>query len=450
MSKLKNWKQIKGPKGKWLTGNLNDFQQDPLHFLTELSIEYGEVAKFRLGPFQKVYHVSNPNLIKEILVTKQNKFTKSKDLNVLKDVVGEGLLTSEKDFHMKQRRLIQPAFKKSHITNYAHDMIDVTTDYISHWEENREYQMAQEMMNITLGIITKTMFSMSFQEGSDVIGTPIESFMKLAIKRMRSIVPLPLWLPTKNNLLYKKSILKLEQVLGNIIEQRKKSGEKLDDLLGMLMEARSEVDGLGMSDKQLKDELMTIFLAGHETTANALTWCLFLLTQNPHVVKKLNEEIDLVIGDRNVVPDDYMKLHYTQNIIWETLRLYPPAYVIGRQVDEDVEVGDYLFQKGEMILISSYVLQRDPTYFEQPLSFMPERFENEMVKSLPPYAYFPFGGGPRVCIGNHFAIMEAVLVLACICQKYNLALAPHHHEVKPQPLITLRPKRGINIVLTKK
>ncbi|MFV8828542.1 cytochrome P450 [Alkalihalobacterium sp. APHAB7] len=450
MENSRDWHQINGPRGSWLYGNLKAFQKNPLLFLTQISNVYGDVAKFRLGPFQKVYHVSNPDLIKEILVTKQKSFIKSKDLNVLKDVVGEGLLTSEKELHLQQRRQIQPAFKKAHITHYAQDMIDVTANYISHWADGREYLMSKEMMNVTLGIITKTMFSMNFDEGSQAIGQPIETYMKLAVKRMRAIVRLPLWLPTKNNREYKKSIDKLEQTLANIIEERRKSKNRHEDLLGMLMKARSDVNGLRMSDQQLMDELMTIFLAGHETTANALTWTLYLLTQHPHVMKKLNEELSEVIGDRNIQPDDFSKLTYTQNVFWESLRLFPPAYVIGRQVEDEVEIGDYFFQKGEMILMSPYVVHRNPLYFKDPTSFIPERFEGNLLKTLPSFAFFPFGGGPRVCIGNHFAVMEAVLVLASIFQRFNLTLAPDHHDIKPQPLITLRPKQGIRVIVTKK
>ncbi|WP_216827442.1 cytochrome P450 [Alkalihalobacterium elongatum] len=450
MEKFKKWSQINGPQGKWLTGNLHTFAQDPLHFLTKLKADYGDVAKFRLGPTQKVYHVSKADLIKEILVTKQSKFIKSKDLKVLKDVVGEGLLTSEKDYHLKQRRLIQPAFKKSHINNYAQEMIDVTTNYIKDWEHGLEYQMSNEMMNITLGIITKTMFSMNFEEGSKVIGEPIETYMKIAVKRMRSILPMPLWLPTKNNKHYKKSIATLKQALTNIIEIRRKTDDKYEDLLGILMRARSEEDGLGMSDQQLMDELMTIFLAGHETTANTLTWTMYLLSNNPHVMNKLNAEIKEIIGDRKVEPHHYTQLTYTQNVFWESLRLFPPAYVIGRQVDEDVEIGDYFFKKGEMILISPYVMHRDPLYFDEPDLFLPERFETGLLKTLPQFAFFPFGGGPRVCIGNHFAVMEAVLILACIYQRYQVTLAPVHHKVKPQPLITLRPKHGVKMIVSKR
>ncbi|KKK37879.1 cytochrome P450 [Mesobacillus campisalis] len=441
------YKSPSGPKGKMFTGHLAEFQSDPLAFLSQLSKEHGPVASFRLGPFQRVKLVSDPELIKEILVTKQKSFIKSRDLRVLKSLVGEGLLTSEKEIHMRQRRLIQPAFKKSHIAGYAQDMIDTSISYLADWEHGQTRMVSEDMMNITLGIISKTMFGMEFNEGYERIGEPLEKCMKLAVRRMRSAVPLPLWLPTKKNMEFKEAVKTLDEVLFNIIEGRREDSTEHHDLLGILMAARDESDGQGMTDSQLRDELMTIFLAGHETTANALAWTLFLLSQNPEAEKKLHQELDQVIGNRNPNPEDFMKLSYTQNIIWESLRLYPPAYVIGRDAIEDVVIGDYLVKKGEMVMMSQYVMHRDPAYFEQPESFLPERFENNYMKTLPPYAFFPFGGGPRVCIGNHFALMEAVLVLACIARRWRVRLAPGHHTVRPQPLITMRPKQGLLMVI---
>ncbi|SFC25230.1 Cytochrome P450 [Bacillus sp. OV322] len=447
MSKIERFKILpQGPKGKLFTGNLRDFQKDPLGFLSRLPKEYGEAAKFRFGPFQKVYLVTNPELIKQVLVTKQKSFVKSRDFKALKPLMGEGLLTSEKDYHMRQRRLIQPAFKKSHISSYGQDMIDITRDYMSSWEDGQKRNITQDMMGITLGIITKTMFSMTFKEGYDSIGEPLETAMKSAIKRMRATIKLPLWVPVKSNRKYRSSIKKLDSVLYDIISRRRKQTERYDDMLDILMDAKDAEDGRGMTDEQVRDELMTIFLAGHETTANALSWAMYLLSQHPEAEQKLFQEIDAVIGDRPPAPEDFMKLPYTQNVIWETMRLFPPSFVTGREAEEDVEIGEYSFKKGDTILVSQYVMHRDPKYFEQADSFIPERFENNYLKTLPPYAYFPFGGGARVCIGNHFAVMEAVLVLACIAQRYRLRLAPDHHEVKPFPSITLRPRRGLQMI----
>ncbi|MGG0844859.1 cytochrome P450 [Peribacillus simplex] len=438
----------KVPKGRLISGHTKEFQTDPLGFLTRLSKEYGEVAKFRLGPFQNVYLVLNPDLIKQILVTKQKSFVKSKDFNVLKPLIGEGLLTSEKDFHMCQRRLIQPSFKKTHISHYATDMIDTTLDYIStFWKHNDERIITKDMLDITLGIISKTMFSMEFKDGYEIVGKPLETALRIAVKRMRKLFRMPLWVPTKINRQYQKAIQRLDKVIYGIIEKRKNDTGKHEDMLGILMDARDAEDGLGMTNHQVRDDLMTIFLAGHETTANALSWALYALSQHPEVQTKLFYEVDSIIGARKPEPDDFMKLQYTQKIIHETLRMYPPLYILSRDVSEDVVIGGYHFKKGDMILISSYLMQHNQEYFDQPESFIPERFDKNYLKSLPTFAYFPFGGGPRVCIGNHFAMMEAVLVLACIAQRYRIKIAPDHHEVTPLPSLTLRPKSGLRMVV---
>ncbi|MBM7692023.1 cytochrome P450 [Peribacillus deserti] len=435
-----------GPEGRLISGHVKDFQADPLGFLKRVS-GYGEVAKMRFGPFQNVYLISDPDLIKQVLVTKQKSFKKSQDFNALKPVVGEGLLTSEKEYHMRQRRLIQPAFKKTNIRSYAQSMIDITTDYVSKWRDGEERIITQDTMNITLDIISKTMFNMEFKEGYNIIGPPLDTVMHIAVKRMRKLFNLPLWIPTKKNREFNKAIEQLDAVLYTIIEKRRQDTEKHEDMLGILMDARDEEDGIGMTDIQVRDELMTMFLAGHETTANALAWTLLLLSQNPEAEQKFFDEVDQVIGSRSPAPEDFMKLTYTQNVIWESLRLYPPAFVIGREALEEVEIGDYQFKKGDMIMISQYVMHHKPEYFADPEIFRPERFENNFVKTIPAYAYFPFGGGPRVCIGNHFALMEMVLVLATMAQRFKVKLAPDHSRVTPYPSITLRPKGGIRMIV---
>ncbi|WP_018923550.1 cytochrome P450 [Salsuginibacillus kocurii] len=439
-----------GPHGKLISGSLEDFQKNPLQFLQTVSEEYGEVARFRFGPTQQVYFISDPDLIKEVLVKKQRHFVKSRDLTMLKPIIGEGLLTSQKDHHLQQRRLIQPSFKKTDISKYGEDMVETTNGYIREWVEGDIRNITDEMMNITLGIISKTMFNMEFNEGHRIIGGPMDKVMRSAIKRMRSIVPTPLWLPTKTNRAYRNAVEELDQVLYKIIEKRRELNEEADDLLGKLMGARDEENGKGMSDKQLRDELMTIFLAGHETTANALSWTLYLLSQNPEAEKKLHEEIDQVIGTDEVRPEHYQQLPYAQNVIHESLRLCPPAYVIGRQVDEKVDIGGYSLKKGDMVLMSQYVMHRKEKYFEQPNEFIPERFEDGWKDSVPPYAYFPFGGGPRVCVGQYFAIMETVLVLTCIAKEHRLKLASNDPNVRATPLITLRPKGGIRMKIEKR
>lgn len=439
-----------GPKGRLVVGSLYEFQADPLYFLSQLTDKYGEISFFRFGLFQGVYFVNDPDLIKEILVTKQQSFVKSRDIQTLKAVVGDGLLTSEKGYHTNQRRMIQPSFKKTHIDRYAQDMIDTTNSFISKWESGKEKTITNDMMDIALGIITKTMFSMDFEEGTDAIGEPMDTVMKLGIKRMRSIVQIPLWVPTKTNRKLKRAVHSLDQVLYNMIEKRRNDPHTHADLLGVLIEAKDDESGAGMSDRQLRDELMTVFLAGHETTANLLSWTLYLLSQNPEAEERLFDEIINVTEEEAVAPEHFSKLSFTQNVIWESMRLFPPAYVIGRQVNEKVNIGGYQMKKSEMVLMSQYVMHRDPKFFDQPDKFIPERFENNFVKSLPTFAYFPFGGGPRVCVGNHFSLMEGVLALACIVQEFRVKMAPNHHQVKPQPLITLRPKHGLRMIVEKR
>ncbi|MBU9721696.1 cytochrome P450 [Bacillus alkalicola] len=445
-----NSKQAPGPKEKFLTGSLHAFQSNPLKFLTSLTEKCGSVSKFRLGPFQRVYLVNDTDLIKEILVTKQQSFIKSRDIQSLKSIVGNGLLTSEKGFHLKQRRIIQPAFKKTHITMYAQDMIDTTDKYISSWSSNTERLVSDDMMDIALGIISKTMFSMEFDKGATVIGGPMEEVMKSAVRRMRSIFPLPLWIPVKKNRKYKQAVKELDKVLFGLIGERKETAMEHEDLLGVLMRAKDETNGLGMEDDQLRDELMTIFLAGHETTANALTWTLYLLSQHLEIQDTLFEEIASITGEGPVKPEHFSKMTYTQNVISESLRLYPPAYVIGRQADEDTDISGYHIKKGDMILISQYVMQRNPKYYEDPNTFIPERFNNNFIKTIPEFAYFPFGGGPRVCIGNHFAFMEAVLVLACLVKQFKFSPPKEPQKMKAQPLITLRPKYGLRLITQKR
>ncbi|WP_419880422.1 cytochrome P450 [Peribacillus sp. B-H-3] len=438
-------KKALGPKGKFFTGHTKMFQADPLGFMSDLAAEYGEVAKFRFGPSQKVYFISNPEMIKEVLVTKQNHFVKSDDFKSMKPIVGEGLLTSEKEFHLRQRRMIQPSFKKTDIMKYGQDMIDIAKSYTSAWKGGEERIITHDMMDLTLAIVSKTMFSKEFEDGYQIIGDSIETSMRMAIKRMRNLFSLPLWIPTKNNRKFKKAVKQLDNVLYSLIGERREGMGSEKDMLEILLAARSE-DGIGMTDTQVRDELMTIFLAGHETTANALSWTLYLLSQNPEAEGKLYREIDELLGDKSPRPEDFMKLTYTQNVVWESLRMYPPGFFTGRKVEKDIEINGYKFKKNDMVLTSQYIMHRKSEFFPEPEKFIPERFENNYLRTIPSFAYFPFGGGPRVCIGNHFALMEAVLVLAAILQKYKLVLSPGQ-IVKPFPSITLRPKGGLRMVV---
>jgi cytochrome P450 len=364
----------------------------------------------------------------------------------MKTLLGEGLLTSEDEFHMRQRRLIQPSFTKQHVQLYADDMSLITEEIVSSWKEEEERLISRDMMELTLAIIAKTMFSMDMKQGHEKVGKHLDVILNIATKRIRSVLKTPLALNTPQNKSLTEAIKKVDDVLYEIIEKRNNSETK-EDLLGVLMRARDEESQETMTSQQLRDEAMTILLAGHETTANALSWSLYLLTQHPEKAKLLYEEVDRVLGKKRANYHSMKDLIYTQQVIWESMRLYPPAWLISRKAIEDVTIGNYKIHKGETVMMSSYIMHRSSKYFSNAEEFNPERFTNGKVEGVPEYVYFPFGGGPRVCIGNHFAIMEATLVLATLVQNYSFELAQNHHKVEAEPLITLRPKNGLRMIV---
>jgi cytochrome P450 len=439
---------ISGPKGLPISGNLLDFRKDPLAFLQRAAEEYGDVVHIRFGPKRHVYLISNPDYIKEVLVTQHASFHKAKGLQTAKAVVGEGILTSEGKKHLRQRRLIQPAFRKERIASYADDMVGFAKKMTDSWQDGEERMINQDMMELTLAIITNTMFGTDVHESAKEIGRAIEVGLHYVSRKASSIFDIPPSVPTKSNREFQQANEILNKAIYKIIEERRrKNAADLSDLLAMLLAARDEEDGTGMTDEQVRDEVMTIFIAGHETTANTLSWTWYLLSQHPEAERRLWEELDTVLEGRLPTAEDIPKLTYTTNIVWEALRLYPAAWAINREVVEPVQIGEYQFEPGETIMMSQYVMHRKPEYFDQPDQFIPERFEGDLLKRIPQFAFFPFGGGPRICIGNHFALMEAALVIATVAQRFQLRLAPDHPPVEPEPLVTLRPKNGIRMVV---
>jgi cytochrome P450 len=444
-----------GPKGLPLTGNLLLFRKDPLGFLKKAAENYGEIVPFRFGP-RHVYLLKNPEHIKEVLLTKQNHFKKAKGLQVAKAVVGEGLLTSEGEKHMRQRRLMQPHFQPKRISSYAQNMVQKTQIMLQTWTDGEERSITDDMMRLTLAIIMKTMFSIEVKEDSAQsihdIGHAIEVGMKYATRKATSFINIPAGIPTKRNRERQESIKLLDDTIFSIINDRRQSSDKeaKEDLLSMLLAAKDEEDGTGMSDEQVHDEVMTIFLAGHETTANTLSWTWYLLSQHPEVEQKFSAELDAVLGGNPPTVDDLKNLPYLNNLIWESMRLYPAVWTMNREVVEAVEIGGHTFRPGETLMMSQYVMHRNSRFFENPEQFDPGRFEGNLLKQIPQYAYFPFGGGPRICIGNHFALMEAALLLATIGQRYKLRLIDNHPPVEPEPLITLRPKGGLRMKISKR
>ncbi|NOU93344.1 cytochrome P450 [Paenibacillus sp. LMG 31456] len=440
-----------GPKGLLITGNLLAFRKDPLGFLLKTQQEFGDVAHMRFGPARHMYLINDPDLIKEVLMTKQKSFQKAKGLQTAKAVVGEGVLTSEGEAHLRQRRLMQPSFRKDRVSKYADSMVELTDDLLAGWKDHQERSITDDMMELTLNIITRTMFGTSLKGGLHDIGHAVEVGMKYVSNKASSIFDIPESIPTKSNLEFKQAAKTLDDVIYRIIEERRNNPNTNgtgDDLLSMLLAAKDEEDGTGMTDQQVRDEVMTIFLAGHETTANTLAWTWYLLSSHPEVEHKLWQELDQVLGGRKPTIDDLGKLDYLHQVIWESMRLYPAVWVINREATEEVEIGGHLFKPGDTLMMSQFAMHRNPKYYDHPEQFIPERFAGgELLKRIPQFAYFPFGGGPRVCIGNNFALMEAALILATIGSRYKLSLAPNHPEVEPEPLVTLRPKLGLKMIV---
>ena len=435
-----------GPKGKLIAGNLLEFRRDPTGFLLNAALEYGDVVYLKFGP-QQIYLINSPDYIRDVLVTNNRNFIKSRGLQMAKRFLGEGLLTSEGDFHRRQRRLAQPAFHKQRITAYAHVMAEYAERTRDRWHDGETLDIHQEMMQVTLGIVGKTLFDADVESEAKEIGEALNSIMQLFD---RITIPFPQLmnsLPLPSNFRFLKAHRRLDRTMYRIIGEHRAAGVDRGDLLSMLLLAQDEEgDGGSMTDLQLRDEAMTIFLAGHETTANAMTWTWYLLSQDPEIEAKLHREIDEVLEGRLPTADDVSRLRYTEMVFAESMRMYPPAWAMGRQVLSDYEIDGYVAPAGSIILMSPWVMHHNARYYPDPFKFDPERWTPQNREARPKFSYFPFGGGPRVCIGEGFAWMEGVLLLAAIAQKWQMRLEAGH-RVELRPLITLRPKYGMRMTV---
>lgn len=431
-----------GPRGKPIVGSLPELRSQRLQFLTSNRQRYGDLVYMSGGP-RRIYQLNNPDDIQYVLVKAPHKFHKSPNLKaVTGPILGQGLLTSDGDFHRQQRKLIQPVFHHQRISRYAGVMVDYTARMLDGWQNGASLDMHDEMMHLTMAIVAKTLFDADVSQAADSVGHAISFAIADASARMTRLLELPLWIPTPGNRARRRSREVIERTILGMIEERRASGEDRGDLLSMLLLAQDEDSGAGMSNRQVRDEAMTLFIAGHETTANALTWALYLLSQHPEAENRLLQEVDSALGGRLPEMNDLRSLPYADQVIKEAMRLYPPAWLITRLAVEDVTLGGCTIPKGSILIMSQYVMHRHPDYWDEPDAFRPERFAPGWEDRVPKFAYFPFGGGPRICIGSSFAMMEAVLVLATIMQRWTLRLAPGH-VVEMEPLITLRPKNGM-------
>ncbi len=438
-------------KGRPFIGVLAEFRKNPPDFLLSVARKYGDLAHMRLGN-QNAYVISNPDYIKDILVTRQSNFTKSRVLERAKVLLGEGLLTSEGEFHTRQRRLVQPAFHRERLIGYGASMVDCAAACRDRWHHGETLDMAREMARLTLAIVARTLFSADVSSEADEIGVALTEVLGLF-----EWVQLPFseWLeklPLPAVRRFESARAVLDKIIYGIIAERRRTGVDTGDLLSELLLAQDEGSGnaediVRMTDKQVRDEALTLFLAGHETTANALAWTWYLLSQNPEAERKFHSEIDRALEGRLPTFEDLPQLKYVEMVFAESMRLYPPAWGIGRRNIETFDIAGYTIPPRSIILMSPYVVHRDPRFFPDPESFNPDRFLPEAVASRPKFSYFPFGGGTRVCIGERFAWMEGVLLLATLAQRWKLTLVPGH-RVETKAQITLRPKYGMQMSIT--
>lgn len=420
------------------------FTGDRLGALARLARDYGDIVMFRVGS-QRMALLNHPDYVEDVLVTQATSFKKGRALERAQRLLGNGLLTAEGEAHLRQRRLVQPSFHRQRIVGYADTMVARASRMAESWRDGEEVDVTAQMNQLTLTIVGDTLFGTNVESEAKSIRQALTDVFDLFPLTMSPLAPLLERLPLPMVRRYERAQAMLDRVIYRIIDERRQHPSDRGDLLSMLLLAQDDEDnGVRLTDKQIRDETMTLFLAGHETTANALTWTWHLLSQHPNVERRLHREIDAALGDRRATADDAARLPYTRMVLAEAMRLYPPAWGIGRRALEDVEIGGYTIPRGTVVLFSQYLLHRDARFFPQPERFDPDRWLPERQLARPKFAYFPFGGGNRVCIGESFAWMEGILVLATLARRWRLERVDSR-PVPMKALITLRPVRPVRM-----
>jgi cytochrome P450 len=436
-----------GPKGHFLVGSLPEIQRDELDFLMQQVHAHGDVVHLRVVN-HPVYILSHPRDIEIVLVNKASNFIKSVFLRESKALFGDGLLTSEGSLWQQQRRALQPAFNHEHVLSYTRTMSDSAARMLATWQDGEERDVHQDMTRLTMEIVAKVLFGEELVTEAAQACDAFGRFFKQYDERF-GLYLIPEWLPTPENLRYRRSIKRLDEIVLKIIRGKTTNGNgHSPDVLSALLRAL-EGRNKKIEERQVRDEMMTLFFTGHETTALALAWTFYLLGQNPDKEVKLHAEITSVLEDRTPVFPDLAHMPYLEMVFKESLRLYPPAFGVVREALTDCEIGGYPIPKGATLAMFQWSVHRDPRFFDRPDEFLPERWENDFAKTLPRCAYFPFGAGPRLCIGNTFAQAEVPMLLAAILQKFQLKLVPGH-RVATAPSLTLRPLNGIRVTLKKR
>jgi len=436
-----------GPKGPLIGGSISRFGTGLLDFLFDTAREYGPLASFRVGP-KRVFLASDPDLIEQVLITDAKHYIKHFGARAFKPVLGNGLVTSEGAYWQRQRKLVQPVFPRPRVRSYAPVMAEFTEEMLASWTPGEQILVDYEFSALTSRIALKTLFDLDDAGDRAQFSDTLKFAFDIMTARLRRVVKIPLWVPTPENLRLKRALAVLDRTIQGFIAAGRARGQAGDDLLSRLVSARRE-DGSRMSEQELRDEATTLYLASHETTALTLAWTWYLLSQHPHVEEKLVDEWRRVLAGRSPTVEDVSNMPYTASVLTESMRLYPPVYVIGREATTELELGGYRVKPGYTVLMSQWVNHRDTTYFPDPKAFIPERWDDGLAKRLPKFAYYPFGGGQRICIGNSFALMEAAIILPAVGQRYRFTLDPDT-EIAFKPQITLMPANGIPATLVQR
>ena len=430
-----------GPRGHWFLGSTVAFREDPITFCLEAQQEHGDIVHFRVG-FMDWFLLCHPDHIYDVLQGRADKFWKAKlNKRIFDKFLGNGILSADGEFWKKNQKMVRPGFHKERIEAYARLMVSLTEEMIDGFEEGQSIDMFHNMTELTLAIVAKCLFDADVRGDAADVGEYMVTINDVLIEHIHAPIPVPRWWPTASNRRKIRAIDDMRGVIRRIISERRESEEDRGDLLSMLVFAQDE-DGEGMSPKQLEDEAMTLFFAGHETTALTLTWLWYLVAKNPEVCAKLQDEVDRVLQGREPSVDDLREMVYLDKVVKEGMRILPSVWTFMRQPVEDVEVGGHLLNKGANIFISPFVTHRDPRWFPDPEVFKPERWTKDFIKALPKGAYIPFSMGPRVCLGKQFALMEARLILARLVQRLDPDV-PADYEPELMPQLALRPKDGM-------
>ncbi|GIV65629.1 MAG: cytochrome P450 [Chloroflexota bacterium] len=432
--------------GKDLLPHLSKIRKDTPGFLLECSRRYGDLVGFAVGGV-KVFFINHPDFIRRVLQDNHHNYSKDTiQYNTLATITGRGLLTSDGEEWLRHRRLEQPAFSRSRLAALDQVIAPALEAMLKRWEQQPEdavLDIDREMMAVTLEIVGQSLFSIDLRTDAPRLTQAVLTALDHVIYRAQNPFAPPDWLPIPQNIAFRKALRQLDQAVYEIMENRRRSGEIRDDLLAMLMNARDEEGkGSALTDQQIRDEIITLLIAGHETVASALTWSWYLLAQHPSIWEQMRAEVAQLPDDRLPCYPDLERLPFTAAVFSEALRLYPPAWLITRKAIGEDELNGYKISPGSLMVISPYVVHRHPQYWEDAEAFLPQRFTNGRERAIPRFAYIPFGGGPRLCIGNNFAMIEGVLILAGVTQHYRLELATAN-PVLADPLVTLRPHHGL-------